>query len=70
MDPETTLFKGYEPSFEYGKFIGERFKRLGIPLLIGLIIVLGIGQSPVQIIVQILLVGGLVRVFCIVDDIS
>ncbi|MBR6558545.1 MAG: glycoside hydrolase family 140 protein [Clostridia bacterium] len=25
-DPETTLFKGYEPSFEYGKWLAERYK--------------------------------------------
>jgi len=25
-DPETTLFKGYEPSYEFGKFIGDRYK--------------------------------------------
>ena len=25
-DPEKTLFKGYEPSYEYGKYIGDRFK--------------------------------------------
>ena len=25
-DPEDTLFTGYEPSFCYGKFLGERFK--------------------------------------------
>jgi len=35
-DPETTLFKGYEPSFEYGKFIGERFRdRTNIIWLLG-----------------------------------
>ena len=37
--------------------------------LVGLFIVLRITQCPVQIIVQILLVGGFVRVFRIVDDI-
>ena len=40
-----------------------------IHFLVGLFIVLRITQCPVQIIVQILLVGGFVRVFRIVDDI-
>ena len=40
-----------------------------IHFLVGLFIVLCVAQRPVQIIVEILLVGGFVRVFCIVDDI-
>ena len=40
-----------------------------IHFLVGLFIVLCITQCPVQIIVQILLVGSFVRVFRIVDDI-
>ena len=40
-----------------------------IHLLVCLFIVLRVTQRPAQIIVQILLVGGLIRVFRIVDDI-
>ena len=40
-----------------------------IHFFVGLFIVLGIAQCPVQIIVQILLVGSFIRVFRIVDDI-
>ena len=26
LDPENTIFKGYEPSYKYGKFLGERYR--------------------------------------------
>ena len=40
-----------------------------IHLLIRLLVVLGIGQSAIQIIVQVLLICRLIRVFRIVDDV-
>ena len=53
----------------YSHFITGMADGADIHFLIRLLIVLGVTQRPVQIIVQILLVGGFVRIFSIVDDI-